>query len=87
MRQDEKKVAKIFYIIGIIPIIWISLLIAPYIDGGLTNIIKNGSLAFSNPFKIILTENSIKTILIFLLIYLLGILLYESTRKNYRSIL
>ena len=84
MRQDEKKVAKIFYIIGIIPIIWISLLIAPYIDGGLINIIKNGSLAFSNPFKIILTENSIKTILIFLLIYLLGILLYESTRKNYR---
>ena len=84
MRQDEKKVAKIFYIIGIIPIIWISLLIAPYIDGGLINIIKNGSLVFSNPFKIILTENSIKTILIFLLIYLLGILLYESTRKNYR---
>ena len=84
MRQDEKKIAKIFYILGVIPIIWISLLIAPYIDKGLINIIKNASLAFSNPFKIILTENSIKTILIFLLIYLLGILLYESTRKNYR---
>ena len=84
MRQDEKKVAKIFYIIGIIPIIWISLLIAPYIDGGLVNIIKNGSLAFSNPFKIIFTANSIKTVFIFLLIYILCILLYESTRKNYR---
>ena len=84
MRQDEKKVAKIFYIIGIIPIIWISLLIAPYIDGGLVNIIKNGSLAFSNPFKIIFTGNSIKTVFIFLLIYILCILLYESTRKNYR---
>ena len=84
MRQDEKKIARIFYILGVIPIIWISLLIAPYIDKGLINIIKNASLAFSNPFKIIFTENSIKTILIFLLIYLLGILLYESTRKNYR---
>ena len=84
MRQDEKKVAKIFYIIGIIPIIWISLLIAPYIDGGLVNIIKNGSLAFSNPFKIIFTGNSLKTVFIFLLIYILCILLYESTRKNYR---
>ena len=84
MRQDEKKVAKIFYIIGIIPIIWISLLIAPYIDGGLVNIIKNGSLAFSNPFKIIFTGNSLKTVFIFWLIYILCILLYESTRKNYR---
>ena len=70
MRQDEKKVAKIFYIIGIIPLIWISLLIAPYIDGGLVNIIKNGSLAFSNPFKIIFTGNSLKTVFIFLLIYI-----------------
>ena len=84
MRQDDKKVAKIFYTIGIIPIIWIAFLVAPYIDGGIINIIKNVSKIFSKPFNIVFTENSIKTVLIFLLIYILAILLYESTRKNYR---
>ncbi len=84
MKPDEKKIVKTFYIIGIIPIIWIALLISPYIDGGLINIVKNSSTIFSKPFNITFTENSIKTILIFLLIYVLAILLYESTRKNYR---
>ena len=84
MKPDEKKIVKTFYIIGIIPIIWIALLISPYIDGGLINIVKNSSTIFSKPFNITFTENSIKTILIFLLIYILVILLYESTRKNYR---
>lgn len=84
LKPDEKKIAKTFYIIGIIAIIWIALLISPYIDGGLINIVKNSSIIFSKPFNITFTENSIKTILIFLLIYILAILLYESTRKNYR---
>lgn len=84
MKQDEKKVAKILYIIGIIPIIWISLLLAPYTDGGIVNIVKNSNVIFSNPFNILFTEDSIKTILIFMIIYILLILIYESTRKNYR---
>ena len=84
MKQDEKKVAKILYIIGIIPIIWISLLLAPYTDGGIVNIVKNSNVIFSNPFNILFTEDSIKTILIFMVIYILLILIYESTRKNYR---
>lgn len=82
--NDEKKITRVLYILGIIPVIWIALLIAPYSKGGLIEIIKNGSEALGNPFKIILMESSIKTILIFLLIYVLSILVYESTRKNYR---
>lgn len=84
MREDEKKVTRALYFIGIIPITWLALLLAPYTKGGLIEIIKNGSSAISNPFNIILVENSFKTILIFLLIYVLSILVYESTRKNYR---
>ena len=84
MKEDEKKITRVLYLIGIIPIIWLALLLAPYTKGGLIEIIKNGSIAISNPLKITLVENSIKTVLIFLLIYILAILVYESTRKNYR---
>ncbi len=82
--SDNKKIVRLFYIIGIIPVIWLALLLAPYIKGGLIEIIKNGSIALSNPFNITFTENSTKTVLIFLLVYILSILVYESTRKNYR---
>ena len=84
MKQDEKRIMRVLYVIGIIPIIWIALLLAPYTKGGLIEIIKNGSAALNQPFKIVIVENSIRTILIFLIIYIFSILLYESTRKNYR---
>ena len=84
MKQDEKRIRKIFYILGIFPIVWIALLLAPYTKGGLIEIIKNGSIALNDPFKIVIVENSIRTIFIILIIYIFSILLYESTRKNYR---
>lgn len=84
MKQDDKRVLRVLYVIGIIPIIWFALLITPYTNGGLVEIIENVNIALSNPFKIVIVENSIKTIFIFLLIYVFSILIYESTRKNYR---
>ena len=84
MREDERKITKGLYLIGVIPIIWIALLIAPYTNGGLIDIIKNIGIALSNPLKISFVDNSIKTIVILLLIYILSILLYESNRKKYR---
>lgn len=82
--NDEKKITRVLYFLGIIPVIWIALLIAPYSKNGLIEIIKNSSEAISRPFNIIFVENSIRTILIFLIIYIFSILVYESTRKNYR---
>ena len=84
MSEDEKKITRVLYLVGIIPITWLALLLAPYTKGGLIEIIKNSSIAISNPLKITFMENSLKTILVFLLIYILSILVYESTRKNYR---
>ena len=83
--EDEKKITKVLYLIGIIPITWLALLLAPYTKGGLIEIIQNSNTTISNPFKITFMENSIRTIFIFLLIYILSILVYESTRKNYRK--
>lgn len=82
--NDEKKITRVLYFLGIIPVIWIALLVAPYSKNGLIEIIKNSSEAISRPFNIIFVENSIRTILIFLIIYIFSILVYESTRKNYR---
>jgi len=82
--KGNKKTNVLMYIIGIIPIMWIAVLIAPYSNGGIVEIIQNFSVAINNPLKITICEDSVKVILIFLLIYGLGIGAYESTKKNYR---
>ena len=82
--MKDKKTRYIMYLIGIIPIIWFSLIIAPFIKGGLFSIVKNLNGAMANPFNIVWCESSSRAILIFLLVYILGILLYESSIKNYR---
>ena len=82
--SDNKKITRIMYFLGVIPIIWLALLTAPYLNGGLTEIIKNSNNILNNPFNITIVESSMKAILIFLAFYIMAILLYESTRKNYR---
>ena len=82
--MKDNKTNKVFYFIGVIPIIWIALLIAPYINTGLAGIINNFSNLINNPFRLTLCENSMKVSFIFVLIYVVGIAIYESTKKNYR---
>lgn len=41
-------------------------------------------MAMGNPFQITVCEDSVKTVLIFLLAYAMGIGIYFSTRRNYR---
>lgn len=84
LNQDNKKILRIIYVLGIIPVIWFSFLIAPYLSSGIVEITNNLNNIFENPFSIVICENSIKAVLIFLLIYILAILMYETTRKNYR---
>ncbi|MDD3187813.1 MAG: type IV secretory system conjugative DNA transfer family protein [Bacilli bacterium] len=84
MKSDNKKINILIFIIGLIPIIWLSLLVAPYINDDLIGIINNLSKSFENPFKIIWCNNSLKVIIIFLFSYLIGIGIYYATKKNYR---
>lgn len=84
IRQDNNY-EKYAFIIGIIPIIWVALLIAPYTNGGLVNIVKNYSSIFENPFKIEIVKNSLKTVVIILGIYAIGVSLYYSQKKHFRS--
>ena len=84
MVEDTKKPKIILSVVGIIPVIWLSLLIAPYVDDGLIEIIKNFGKAIDNPFNIKLCSNSLNTVLFLLLVYGVAIGIYFSTRKNYR---
>lgn len=83
-RDNEKQSEIILALLGIIPIVWISLLIAPYISEGLLGLFSRLGEIFDNPFHISLCKDSLKTVLIFLLIYGMGIGIYFSSKKNYR---
>ncbi len=84
MKQDDKQTAIILSVIGIIPVVWLALLIAPSVGGGLPEILPKLLTVFNNPFQIELCEDSLKTVLVLLLCYGFGIGIYFSTRKNYR---
>lgn len=83
-RDNDRQTAIILSIVGIVPVIWLALLIAPSISGGLPEIAANLATLFDNPFSIKLCGDSLKTVLILLLCYGMGIGIYFSTRKNYR---
>ena len=84
MKQDDRQTAIILSVIGIIPIVWLSLLIAPSVSGGLPAILPKLMTVFNNPFQIELCEDSLKTVLVLLLAYAMGLGIYFSTRRNYR---
>ena len=84
MKQDDKRTAVILSLIGIIPVVWLALKIAPSVGGGLAAILPELMSVFENPFHIELCENSVKAVLVLLLCYGMGIGIYFSTRRNYR---
>jgi len=82
--QSSKKTGVIFAALGIIPVIWAALIVAPFLSEGLVGIFEGFSASTSTPFRITWCEDSPRALLIFLLIYGIGIGVYYSTRRNYR---
>ena len=85
MRHDKfSKQNILLYCLGTIPVVWLALRIAPFMEDGLPGLIRNFGAAMSCPFYITLCEDSLKTVLILLLCYGLAIGMYLSTQRNYR---
>lgn len=63
-RDNERQSAIILSVIGIIPVVWLALLIAPSVKGGLPEILPSLLTAFNEPFHIELCEDSLKTVLV-----------------------
>ena len=85
MRQDKlSRTNIILYLCGIIPVVWLALLIAPYLSEGLPGLVANFGSAMNNPFNIQLCEDSARAVLILLLAYGVGLGIYISNDRNYR---
>lgn len=85
MRQDKLSRSSILlYCAGLIPVVWLALLIAPAFGGGLPELIENLAEIFKSPFHIVWCEDSLKTVLILVFAYAMGIGIYLATARNYR---
>ena len=73
------------YFSGLIPVSWFALKSAPYfVKNGLVGIFENAGDIFNNPFHITIVQGSLQVVLIFGVLYAIGIGIYLSTEKNYR---
>lgn len=84
MKPDNKSGGIWIYALGLIPVVWFALLIAPAVSGGLTGIVGYLPVVIKTPFHIEWCEDSAKTALFFLSAYGMGIGIYLSTRRSYR---
>lgn len=82
--MKDKKFYIILFLLIAIPIIWVALLIAPYTNGGIVTIMRNLTQITNNPFEIELTRHNLMVVLFFILIYILGIGIYLSSKRKYR---
>ncbi len=82
--MSNKQAHKIMAIIGAVLVIWLGLLVAPYVTGGLPKILEGLSLALNHPLNITICEDSLKTVLILLCIYGIAMGAVLSSQKNYR---
>ena len=72
------------YLFGVIPVVWLGLLIAPCLKDGLLGLVQQFGAIMQNPFRIELCEDSVKAVLVLLLAYGIAIGVYLSSDHNYR---
>ena len=75
----------LFYLIGIIPAVWIALLLAQSLGGGLPELLRNLTVALEQPTNIVWTDKSLPTILICLAAYGMAVLLYRTNQGRTRD--
>lgn len=83
MRDNQQNEYLIFALLTL-PIIWIALLVAPYMDHGLIQALPSLGEALNNPFSLRWCTHSLRTIILFIIIYSIGVSIYLSTARNYR---
>ena len=80
-KHEEKALALLF---GIVPVIWLALLLAPHLSEGLPGIFMNFGEIMKQPFHIKLCGDSLKTVLAFLMFYGVAAAVILSSDRNYR---
>mgnify|MGYP004711491753 FL=1 len=75
----------LFYLIGIVPVVWLALLLAQSLGGGLPELLRNLTTALEQPTNIVWTDKSLPTILICLAAYGMAVLLYRTNQGRTRD--
>lgn len=83
--SNDRQTTAILCVILLIPIVWAALVAAPFLSEGLPGIMDGFTEAMNNPLNIRWVDDSTKCILIFVAAYGMGIVIYLSTRRNYRK--
>jgi type IV secretion system protein VirD4 len=84
MQDESKKWWILAGVFGLLAVIWLSVLIAPCIGGGLPEMLPKLTEAFFHPFRFSWCEATLPCILILAGIYALILLIYHYTKPNYR---
>jgi type IV secretion system protein VirD4 len=85
MNRPIEKTGFILWGLGLIPVVWAALIVAPYLSQGLSGIMTAFSNGMNDPTAISWCADSPKAILITLLMYVLGIGIYYAMKRNYRK--
>lgn len=82
--KNDKSTFLILCLFGILPVVWLGLLIAPAAHGGLPEIVARFPAVMNDPFHIELCGDSLKTVLVLLCGHGLAVGVILSSRRNYR---
>ena len=82
--NEDKRTGIMFMWLGVIPVVWAALMVAPFLSEGLAGIVEGFTSGMRNPMKVTWCADSLKAICIFLVIYGMSLGVYYSTRRNYR---
>lgn len=84
MKNDNKKLLIVLGVIGLLVTVWLAVLIAPTLGGGLPVMIPKMGDAFRHPFSLTWCTATLPCILVFSAIYGLVLIVYHYTKPNYR---
>ena len=82
MARNNIKQNIVFYIFGLLLVIWLALLTAPHMSGGLPEIARNLPAALNNPLSVTWGEDSVNTVLIFISAYVIGTPFTKETERR-----
>lgn len=83
--NEDRRTGIIMAVLGVIPVTWAALMVAPFLSEGLAGIVEGFTSGMRNPVKVTWCADSLKAICIFLVIYGMSLGVYYSTHRNYRK--
>ena len=84
MRPVDSRQRILAAVLGVLPTVWLALLAAPYLSGGLPQLIAELPAALNQPFQITFTQDTPRCVLLFLLVYGAAVCCLLTNERSYR---